>query len=87
MDTVPLDILEPPPLTVSCIPPLLWQCDDRSVCACREVPPAPPAQCAVSISYPSGTPTEAVATVPPGCDAAGAEIALAVALSRLLQKP
>jgi hypothetical protein len=75
--------------TVSCVPPLLWRCEG-STCACR--PTRPRMLCQVSISWPEGDPSAGqlvlrVEELPPWCDRAGAELAVAAALARMLGAP
>jgi hypothetical protein len=88
------------PPTVSCVPPMLFrngacECPDggRAIGLGLGTPiclPAPPAAvvsgCVVTISYSTNDPNDLQVTRPldPGCDAAGLELAVAVALARLL---
>jgi hypothetical protein len=69
-----------------CTPPLELLCTYEG-CFCATIGTAPQA-CQATIVYPASAPSQAeIAPLPAGCDAASAEIALAAALTKLLQRP
>lgn len=78
------------PPAVSCVPPLLWH-TDRCECPDGSTPSAGPDgpmcgnACTITVSYSAGNPSDA--TLGPrrqDCDAAGAELAIAVVLAKSL---
>jgi hypothetical protein len=71
----------PPP---TCTPPTTLYCDQQGTCACVQLGP-PPRACEVSIVYPDGRPDLAqITSSSEYCDGAGVELALAMALARIL---
>lgn len=73
-----------------CTPPLTRACDARGDnCQCVPLPPGPPPRpkmvCEVRIQYVEDAPhAPEVGPMGPWCDGAGAELAVAVILARLL---
>jgi hypothetical protein len=67
--------------------------DDRDVatCSCSPMspaPPAPPYTCRLVVDYRQSLPSEsAIVSLPPGCDGAALELAIAVLLAKLLGMP
>lgn len=80
--TVCQDVNPPKPTSPSCVPPLIWTCTAPAACACT----APSATtCTLTITYANEDPAIPVmAPLPAGCDAASAELAIAVILAKLL---
>lgn len=95
--TVQAQVIQPPIITVSCTPPLLWhttrcECPDGSlpIYVMDQYPrcPTPPVACVVSVAYNSRAPAAPVMMVDrsPECDDL-LEQALATVLARRLGAP
>lgn len=86
MDTIPLATTIPPPPV--CTAPEVVFCYPGGSCVCVLPLPPPPRACTVTIIYPDVAPSQVqISKSPDGCDAAGVELAVAVALARLLGAP
>lgn len=78
--------IDPP--GIFCDPPRVRVCSPSAptLCQCQLV--APVQQCTLTITYLEPNPSAPTLVTPaPGCDGAGAELALAVILARLLGAP
>jgi hypothetical protein len=80
------------PPTVSCVPPLLWH-TDRCECPDGSTPIETPdgpicsgMTCRITLTYSATNPSDSTVSPrdDPGCDAAGAELAIAAALAKSL---
>lgn len=77
------------PTEVICVPPAVRVCPGIGACECLVVDPRPtppPKTCTVSITYPENQPQKPTLQAM-DCDQAGAELAIALILARLLGSP
>lgn len=84
MDTITLEVTPTPPV---CTPPQVAFCETAKPCVCILTPPPPPRPCQVTITYSDASPGTPQVDASPWCDSAGVELAVAVALARLLGGP